>query len=127
MKARLIFSGILAAAMGLSACGGSTGGAGGYVQPTGPSLASIEVDSGNLFFQPAKLEAPVGVVKIWLKNTESGSHNLVISGVSGFALEVSGDGDMQAKKVKLKAGSFDYYCTLPGHRAAGMQGKLVVK
>ncbi|CAB4982597.1 MAG: hypothetical protein F2877_02305 [Actinobacteria bacterium] len=127
MRARLIFSGILAAAMGLSACGGSTGGSGGYVQPTGPSLASIEIDSGNLFFEPTKVEAPVGIVKIWLKNTESGSHNLVISGVPGFILEVNGDGDAQAKKVELKAGSFDFYCTLSGHRAAGMQGKLVVK
>jgi plastocyanin len=127
MRARAILLATLVSATAFAACGGSSSGSGGYVQPTGPSLASIEVDAGNLFFKPAKIEAPEGVVKIWLKNIESGSHNLVITGSPGFILEVNGDGDAQAKKVELKAGSFDYYCTLPGHRAGGMQGTLIVK
>ncbi|MBJ7282519.1 MAG: hypothetical protein JHD40_05355, partial [Acidimicrobiia bacterium] len=73
------------------------------------------------------VEAPIGISKIWLKNIESGAHNLVISGVPGFILEVNGEGDQNAKKVELEAGSYDIYCTLPGHRAGGMAGKLIVK
>lgn len=127
MRARLFLFATLASAIGLAGCTGSSGGAGGYVQPTGASIASIEVDSGNLFFEPNRVEAPAGIVKIFLKNTESGSHNLVISGKPGFILEVSGNGDSNAKKVDLKAGSYEIYCTLPGHRAAGMKGTLFVK
>ncbi|AKL73744.1 plastocyanin [Actinobacteria bacterium IMCC26256] len=127
MKLRLFLAPIVALGIGLGACGGSSAGEGGYVQPTGPSTASIEIESGNLFYSPNKVEAPIGISKIWLKNTESGAHNLVISGVPGFILEVNGEGDQNAKKVELKAGSYDFYCTLPGHRAGGMAGKLIVK
>ena len=127
MKLRLFLAPIVALGIGLSACGGSSSGEGGYVQPTGPSTASIEVESGNLFFKPTKLEAPAGIVKILLKNAQSGAHNLVITGVPGFILEVNAEGDQDAKKVDLKAGSYDFYCTLPGHRAGGMQGNLIVK
>ena len=127
MKPRLFLAPIVALGIGLSACGGSSTGEGGYVQPTGTSVASIEIEAGNLYYSRDKVEAPVGISKIWLKNVESGAHNLVISGVPGFILEVSGEGDQNAKKVELEAGSYDIYCTLPGHRAGGMAGKLIVK
>jgi uncharacterized cupredoxin-like copper-binding protein len=29
--------------------------------------------------------------------------------------------------VKLKKGRYTFYCPVPGHREAGMKGKLVVK
>lgn len=125
MRARLLLLAALASVLAFAGCAGSS--AGGYVQPTGAALASIEIDSGNLFFEPNRVEAPAGIVKILLKNTESGSHNLVIAGTPGFILEVSGDGDSNAKKVDLKAGSYEFYCTLPGHRAGGMKGTLIVK
>ncbi len=125
MRARLLLLAALASVLAFAGCAGSS--AGGYVQPTGAALASIEIDSGNLFFESNRVEAPAGIVKILLKNTESGSHNLVIAGTPGFILEVSGDGDSNAKKVDLKAGSYEFYCTLPGHRAGGMKGTLIVK
>jgi uncharacterized cupredoxin-like copper-binding protein len=28
--------------------------------------------------------------------------------------------------VTLKPGTYTYYCSVPGHRSGGMQGKLVV-
>lgn len=127
MKLRSLLTPVAALGIGLSACGGSSTGEGGYAQPTGASLASIEIEAGNLYYSPNKVEAPVGISKIWLKNVESGAHNLVISGVPGFILEVNAEGDQNAKKVDLEAGSYDIYCTLAGHRAGGMAGKLIVK
>ena len=30
-------------------------------------------------------------------------------------------------KVTLAAGTYTYYCSVPGHREAGMQGTLTIK
>ena len=45
----------------------------------------------------------------------------------GFHVEVSGKGAEDSEKVELKAGTYTYYCSLPGHRAAGMEGTLTVR
>lgn len=128
MRARMLFLTVFTVlAIGVSGCGGSSGGEGGYVQPTGAPVASVEIDAGNLFYAPDRVETSAGIVKILLKNTQSGAHNLVISGTPGFILEVGREGDSNAKKVDLKAGSYEIYCTLPGHRSGGMKGTLVAK
>ena len=46
-------------------------------------------------------------------------------GVTGKA-PVTPKGTVQFK-VTLKPGTYDYFCTVPGHRAAGMSGKLTVR
>jgi uncharacterized cupredoxin-like copper-binding protein len=110
----------------LAACGSSGSGSSAYKEPTGPAVKTLNVDSGNTFFKPDTLVAPAGIVKISLKNIESGSHDLVIKGVPGFDLSVSGEGSTDAKKVELKQGKYTFYCTVPGHEEAGMKGTLTV-
>jgi plastocyanin len=112
-------------AVGVAACGGSSSGSS-YKQPTGPAVASLKVQSGNVFFKPTKLSSPAGIISITLKNIESGSHDLQIHGVPGFSLQVSGSGSSSTGKVQLKKGTYQYYCSIPGHEAAGMKGTLTV-
>ena len=33
----------------------------------------------------------------------------------------------QSKKIDLKPGKYTFYCSIPGHRAQGMEGTLTVK
>lgn len=70
--------------------------------------------------------APPGVVRIEMVNVEDGPHTLVIEGVKGYELRVQRKGDRDAAKVDLTPGSYDFWCTIPGHRAAGMEGVLTV-
>jgi plastocyanin len=121
VKRRLALS---ALAIGLAACGSNGGSS--YKEPAGPPVATLKVESGNTFFRPKTLDAPAGIVKISLKNIESGTHDLVIRGVPGFDLKVSGEGSTEAKKVELKKGKYTFYCTVPGHEEAGMKGTLTV-
>jgi plastocyanin len=126
MVARRFRYGVAALALGavaLAACGGSSGGSS-YQQPKGPAVKTLQVKSGNLYFDPTKLDAPPGIISIKLTNVESGSHDLRIRDVPGFDLAVNGDGDTAQKKVELKKGDYQYYCSIPGHEQ--MKGELIV-
>lgn len=118
---------VLVLAGGIAACGGSSSGGGAYVPPTGKVVDSVTVESGNLYYKPKSVVTKAGNVRITLRNVETGSHNLVIEGIPRFELQVNGEGAKDSNVVALKAGSYAFYCTLPGHRAAGMQGELTVE
>lgn len=109
----------------VAACGGSDDGGSDYVQPAGPPVKTLQVKSGNLYFDPEKLSAPPGIIAIQLTNVESGAHDLRIRDVPGFDVRVSGDGDTAKSKVDLSAGKYDYYCSIPGHDQ--MKGVLTVR
>ena len=117
---------LTALVLGVTACGGSDSGSSSYKEPTGPPVKTLKVESGNVFFKPTTLASPPGIVKITLKNIESGSHDLQIHEIPGFSIEVSGDGSTASGKVQLKKGTYHYYCSIPGHEAAGMKGTLTV-
>jgi plastocyanin len=108
---------------GAAACGG--GGGGGYAQPSGTAQATVKVDGGNFFFRPKHVKLPAGIDRIELVG-KGGVHTLVIQGVKDFKLRVEGDGAHDALKVRLRPGRYDYYCDIPGHRAAGMEGTISV-
>jgi uncharacterized cupredoxin-like copper-binding protein len=109
----------------LAACGGSSSG-GKYVPPKGPVVDSVTIDAGNLYFKPENVAVEAGNVRITMVNVESGAHTLVIEGVPRFELAVNGKGSKDSNVVALKAGDYAFYCTLPGHRSAGMEGDLTV-
>ena len=111
----------------IAACGGGGDSEATYVEPKGPATETIKIDSGNVFFKPNDIKASPGIAKVDLKNIESGTHDLVIQGLPGFQLEVSGEGSTAASKLKLNAGKkYDFYCTIPGHKEAGMKGTITV-
>lgn len=107
-----------------AACmGGDDSGA--YKEPNGPAQETAKVDAGNFFFRPDTLKLPAGIDRIDMKS-ESGVHTLVIEGVPDFKLSVDGGGEQDAKKVDLKKGTYTFFCDIPGHREAGMEGTLKV-
>jgi uncharacterized cupredoxin-like copper-binding protein len=118
--------GLAAFAAVVAACGGSGGSGAVYKEPVGPAVETLKLESGNLFFKPDHLEARPGIARMTLKNIESGTHDLVIRGLPGFQLEVSGEGATASSKVDLKKGKYEFYCSIPGHEEAGMKGTITV-
>jgi plastocyanin len=107
-----------------TAAGGSTGGGGG-----GGSTVKVAADpSGALKFDQTELTATAGTVTIDFTNMSSLPHDVRIEGNG-----VSDEGTDQitssstSATVDLQPGTYTFFCSVDGHRAAGMEGKLVVK
>lgn len=104
---------------------------GGSTEPKGPPAGPpVEVDAlGTLKFQSTQFTAKAGIVQINYVSKD-GNHTLTFDPPGptppGFLLNVPANGTV-TRKVILKPGSYTIYCTLPGHRAAGMQATLTVQ
>jgi nitrite reductase (NO-forming) len=67
------------------------------------------------------------VVQITLINGDGALHDITVPEFGAKSDQVSGKGAATTIVFRVnKAGDFEYFCSLPGHKAAGMVGKLVV-
>lgn len=101
------------------------GGQGGAGASTTLELAA---DPTALAFDKTELDAKAGKVTIDFDNPSAIPHNVVIEEdgeeLAGFEPIVEGKESLSAD---LKAGTYTFFCSVPGHREAGMEGTLVVK
>ena len=102
----------------------SGGGGGGGAAQT----LKISADPGGaLKFDKSSLTAKAGKVTIVMDNPSSLPHAVEIE---GNGVEEAGDtvekGGVSKATATVKAGTYDFYCPVDGHRAAGMEGKLTV-
>jgi plastocyanin len=94
------------------------------------SLSIAASPSGMLMFTKKTLTAKAGKITITFTNDSPLGHNFTIQqGTSGpvIAATPTFQGGTKTLTVDLKAGTYTYYCSVPGHRAAGMQGTLTVQ
>jgi plastocyanin len=104
----------------------SEAGGGGFKQPAGPPVATLEVDAlPSLSFQATEFSVPAGIIQMNY-NDLGGTHTLLFTDpkLSGFQLAVPQG--PKTGKVDLKPGTYTIYCSIPGHRAAGMQATVNV-
>jgi plastocyanin len=95
----------------------------------GSSTLKLSADSsGALKFDKSTLSTKAGDVTIDMKNPSPVQHNVAIEG-NGVdeAGEVVSKGGTSTVSADLKAGKYTFYCSVDGHRQAGMQGTLTVK
>jgi len=84
--------------------------------------------SGALAFQFGAAEAPAGQLEIDTPNKSSVDHNIALegNGVSETGPVVK-NGGVSKVSADLKPGDYTFFCSVPGHRQGGMEGKLTVK
>jgi plastocyanin len=96
----------------------------------GASTVDISTPSGSdLAFDQKTVSAKAGNVTIDFDNKQPLQHDVAVADSSG---KVLGQTDLVASgtanaTVDLQPGTYDFYCTVPGHREAGMEGTLTVK
>jgi plastocyanin len=88
----------------------------------------IPVAAAGLAYKYADAQASAGQVTITSKNPQATDHNISIQGpgLNQQGNVVKGGGTSKLT-VNLKPGTYTFYCSVDGHRQAGMQGKLTVK
>jgi plastocyanin len=84
--------------------------------------------NGQLAYLSKVATAPAGMVEIDSPNKTATPHNIAIEG-SGVDEkgEIVQNGGVSKITADLKAGEYTYFCSVPGHREGGMEGKLTVK
>ncbi|HEY6522110.1 MAG TPA: plastocyanin/azurin family copper-binding protein [Solirubrobacteraceae bacterium] len=93
------------------------------------SLAIAANSSGSLSYDKKTLSAKAGKVTITMTNMSPIGHNITIQqGTSGAVLGSTPtfQGGTKSVSLTLKAGTYTFYCSVPGHRAGGMVGTLTV-
>ena len=94
----------------------------------GGSISQAADPGGALKFTKSSLTAKAGKVTISFANASSLPHNLTIATSGGAVLGATPTftGGTKTLSVTLKPGTYTFYCSVPGHRQAGMQGTLKV-
>ncbi len=94
----------------------------------GTTLAIAADPGGKLAFDKKALQAKAGKVTIDLTNRAQTPHNVVIEkGEKEAGATATITGSRTSKTFDLKPGKYTFYCSVDGHRQAGMQGTLTVR
>jgi plastocyanin len=128
------------AALGLAACGGGDDSSSTAAETTSSTAAStgggggatvkFEADpNGALAFTQTDVSAPAGSDTIEFDNPASLGHDVVIEDSSGNEVASTDviSGSTTTTQADLKPGTYTFFCSVDGHRDAGMEGTLTVK
>lgn len=111
---------VLVASGGTAPGGVQTGASG------GTGTRTVEVALRNMRISPARIEVPHGtVLRLRVTNEDAQRHDLRVEG--GPATALLGKGATQTLDLGPVTGNRSAWCTVPGHRAAGMTLAIAVK
>jgi mono/diheme cytochrome c family protein len=102
-------------------------------KPIAASKGALDIPAdptGQLAYVTKQATSPAGKLLLSSTNKASTPHDIALQG-SGLSLTkgevVSNGGVSKLPSVTVKPGKYVFFCTVPGHRQAGMQGTLTVK
>jgi plastocyanin len=95
--------------------------------PAATQLALAANPSGLLSYNTKQLSAKAGKVTISFTNSSPVEHNVTImSGTKVVGATPTFVGGSKTLTLTLEPGTYQFYCSVPGHRQAGMEGTLKV-
>jgi plastocyanin len=98
--------------------------------PAGSAVTDLRLaadPSGQLAYDTKELKAKAGTVTITFANPSPLEHNVTIAaGGSTLGATPTFAGGKRSLTLTLKPGRYTFFCSVPGHRQAGMEGTLTV-
>jgi plastocyanin len=93
-----------------------------------PSKLSLAANpEGQLAYDTKTLSAKSGRITLTMANMSPVPHNVTIAqGSNVLGATPTFQGGSKTLTLNLKPGSYTFYCSVPGHRQAGMEGTLTV-
>ncbi len=137
---RFVFSVLAILVLGLAACA--------TIPTASSAVQQVTLEASEFKFDPAIVEVVAGrPVRIMMRNKGTVEHDWAIQRIPVVGMKKSSTGghDMagmnqpdlhmnammgqtaQVEFTPTTLGTYDIYCTVAGHKEAGMAGKLVVK
>jgi plastocyanin len=90
-------------------------------------LALAADPGGQLAYDTKTLRAKAGNVSVVMANASPVEHNVTIAeGSKVLGATPTFVGGTKTVTLKLKPGTYTFYCSVPGHKQAGMEGTLTV-
>jgi plastocyanin len=96
---------------------------------TGSALSLEANPEGQLAYNTKSLSAKAGKVSIDFKNMSEVGHNVTVESSAGATEGATPtiQGESKTLSLNLKPGTYKFFCSVPGHRQAGMEGTITVK
>jgi len=94
------------------------------------AVLEIPAAEQGLAFAKESETAPAGNVTLRMPNPAPLPHNIAIDlpeGQQDEIGEIVNQGGVSEVSAELEAGTYEYYCSVPGHREGGMVGQLTVQ
>jgi uncharacterized cupredoxin-like copper-binding protein len=95
--------------------------------PAEAVVVEIPVADQGLVYAVTEETVPAGTVTLRSVNPQVVPHNIAIDNPDPVEGEVVTDGGVSEITVELEPGTYEFYCSVPGHREAGMVGTLTVE
>jgi mono/diheme cytochrome c family protein len=97
-------------------------------KPAVEKNGTIQIDAdptGQLAYVTNRGQAKTGKITVESRNKSGTGHDIVIDGKGKG--KVVANGGVSQFAADFRPGTYTFYCSVPGHRQAGMVGKLTVK
>jgi plastocyanin len=112
-------------------CGTPTNPAGGESgtgdQGNAAANTAVTIEMVDIAFNPKEVTIPANTdVTITLPNNGVAVHNFHVDELGIQSEDVQGGGSTTVT-INAPAGTYEFYCAVPGHREAGMTGTLTVQ
>ncbi len=125
---KILIAGLLVVALLVSGCYGTKTATQPteQVQPTG-EVKEFTVEGSEFKFSPDSITVNKGDrVKVTFKNVGSARHDFVIPELGVSTRVIPGGSTETVEFIAGKSGTFAFYCSVPGHRPAGMEGQISI-